>query len=352
MIDDNKINLIIDIMDSGKGIKEEDKEKLFCEYVQIDMEKNKGIEGTGLGLAIAQNIVKAMSGDISLYSEYNKGSIFTIKLPQKIRSNKFLAYVENPEEISVIVYEHRDIYANSLVYTIDNLGIRCTLVCNDSDLAERMSNNTYSFIFISFELYKKNKDAISKLNPNSQIVVLAEFGETVPDNNLNILAMPVHCVPVADILNRISRTFSYNENNELSAGFTAPGANVLVVDDIITNLKVTKGLLAPYNMQVDLCKSGMTAIEAVKTNRYDIIFMDHLMPEIDGIETTKRIRALGEDDTFFTKIPIIALTANAVIGTKEMFLENGFNDFLSKPIDTVKLNSILEKWIPREKKQV
>jgi CheY-like chemotaxis protein len=133
--------------------------------------------------------------------------------------------------------------------------------------------------------------------------------------------------------------------------FTAPEASVLVVDDIVTNLKVANGLLLPYKMQVDLCKSGMTAIEAMKKNRYDMVFMDHKMPGMDGIETTQMIRSMGEEDPYYKEVPVIALTANAVSGTKEMFLENGFNDYLSKPIDTVKLNAALERWIPKVKQE-
>ena len=92
-------------------------------------------------------------------------------------------------------------------------------------------------------------------------------------------------------------------------------------------------------------------IAAIKSNRYDIVFMDHKMPDMDGIETTQRIRAMGNKDPYFKNVPIIALTANAVSGTKEMFLENGFNDFLSKPIDTIRLNIVLEKWVPKEKQK-
>jgi CheY-like chemotaxis protein len=103
--------------------------------------------------------------------------------------------------------------------------------------------------------------------------------------------------------------------------------------------------MAPYKMQIDLCLSGADAIEAVKEIDYDLVFMDHMMPEMDGIEATKIIREFRRD------LPIIALTANAVSGVREMFLENGFNDFLSKPIETVKLNSILAKWVPKIKQE-
>ena len=136
---------------------------------------------------------------------------------------------------------------------------------------------------------------------------------------------------------------SSGEFTIFSAKFNAPDARILVVDDIKTNLSVAEGLLLPYKTHVDLALSGEDAIEAVKKNHYDLLFMDHMMPGMNGVEATKLIRESAKD------LPIIALTANAVSGVKEMFFENGFNDFLSKPIDIIKLDTILEKWIPKEK---
>ena len=350
-INEDTINLIIEIMDSGKGIKKEDFKNLFHEYVRIDMEKNINTEGTGLGLVITKNIVEAMGGTISFYSEYNKGSTFTITLPQKIHSNTPLAYVENADKLNVVIYERREIFANSLVYTINNLGANSTLVSSDSELKNVLSNKEFQFIFISLTLYERNKQTIFQYSPNAKTAVLIEVGETVTEKKLGILPMPIHSISVANILNGISDRFSYQEHNNNHIGFTAPDASVLIVDDVITNLKVAKGLLMPYNFQVDICKSGTMAINAIKTNRYDLVFMDHLMPEMDGIETTKHIRMLGDEDAYFAKVPIIALTANAVFGTREMFLQNGFNDFLPKPIETVQLNTVLENWIPKEKRQ-
>jgi len=128
-----------------------------------------------------------------------------------------------------------------------------------------------------------------------------------------------------------------------SAKFNAPEARILVVDDIKTNLSVAEGLLLPYKTNVDLALSGEDAIEAVKKKHYDLLFMDHMMPGMNGVEATRLIKEIAND------LPIIALTANAVTGVKEMFFENGFSDFLSKPIDIIKLDTILEKWIPKEK---
>jgi CheY-like chemotaxis protein len=130
--------------------------------------------------------------------------------------------------------------------------------------------------------------------------------------------------------------------------FTAPEARILIVDDIETNLKVVEGLLAPYEMKVHVCASGTEAIRTAREGVYDVIFMDHMMPEMNGIEATAAIRAM--EGEYFKAVPIIALTANAVSGMREMFLQNGFNDFLSKPIEIPKLNEIIERWIPREKR--
>ena len=121
---------------------------------------------------------------------------------------------------------------------------------------------------------------------------------------------------------------------------------VLIVDDISTNLIVANRLLFPYNMSVRLCKSGFEAIDEIKSKDYDLVFMDHQMPGMDGVETTRRIRDMGNADNYYLKLPIVALTANDVFGAREMFLESGFDDFLAKPIDTTKLDTILKKWIP------
>ena len=146
-------------------------------------------------------------------------------------------------------------------------------------------------------------------------------------------------------------TFDSIKDDGITVGFHAPNARVLVVDDIDVNLEVVKGLMQPYKMQVDLCVSGAETIEKVKVNNYDLIFMDHMMPEMGGVEATKIIREMAKENPHCASLPIIALTANAVSGVKEMFLSNGFNDFLSKPIDIIKLNSILETWLPEGKRE-
>ena len=129
--------------------------------------------------------------------------------------------------------------------------------------------------------------------------------------------------------------------------FTAPDAKILLVDDNKVNLKVAEGLLRPYKMYIETADSGPMAIEMVRNREYDLVFMDHMMPQMDGAEATKIIRGLGEER--FRTMPIIALSANAVRGAREMFMEAGMNDFVSKPIEMRIMDRVLRKWLPDDK---
>ena len=133
------------------------------------------------------------------------------------------------------------------------------------------------------------------------------------------------------------------------ASFSAPDAVVLLVDDQPINQKVCLGLLEPYGMQVFTAASGPEAIERMTQVWPDLVLMDHMMPGMDGVEATTRIRAMGKKDPYFAVVPILALTANAMKGAREFFLANGFNDFISKPMDLNKLDRVLGAWVPEDK---
>jgi CheY-like chemotaxis protein len=131
--------------------------------------------------------------------------------------------------------------------------------------------------------------------------------------------------------------------------FIAPEAEVLVADDFPSNLLVAEGLLKPYQIRVFTCLNGREAVTLVRDHPFDLVLMDHMMPEMDGIEAASAIRSMDEPRCH--TLPIVALTANAVSGMKEMFLENGFDDFLSKPIEMDQLDVVLKRWIPENKCQ-
>ena len=137
-----------------------------------------------------------------------------------------------------------------------------------------------------------------------------------------------------------------NEISAINKTISAPDARILITDDNEFNLKVASGLLSFMKIEAETADSGFKAISMVKQNDYDIVFMDHMMPEMDGVETVQEIRKLGGK---YLDLSIIALTANAVTGAREMFLANGFDDFISKPIDAVELQAIVQKYLPPEK---
>ena len=127
-------------------------------------------------------------------------------------------------------------------------------------------------------------------------------------------------------------------------------ARVLVVDDVDVNLEVIKIFLKPYDFYVELINSGQRAVELIEAkNEYDLIFMDHLMPIMDGIEAVKIIRNM--DSEYAKNVPIVALTANKIPEGEKIFLENGFSDFMSKPIDVYELDNCLKKWIKKDRKK-
>jgi len=345
---DGRCIMVFDISDSGVGIKPEDRGRLFSDFVQLDRITNKAVEGTGLGLVITKSLCEAMGGGISLYSIYGKGSTFTVRIPQRVASYAPFARVDEAHTKNVLIYETRSAYSSSIICSIDNLGVECTLVSNQSKFLEELNKSGYSHVFVSSFLFESTEKIINNLGINITLVLLAEYGDSaVNRKNVKTLEMPVHSISIANLLNG-AEDAAYAENPHSNLRFIAPSARILLVDDLMTNLRVAEGLMLPYRMQIDVCKSGAEAIDLVKANVYDIVFMDHMMPEMDGVEATLAIRAL-EGSEYFKTLPIVALTANAVSGVKEMFLQNGFSDFLAKPIEMVKLNVILETWLPKDK---
>jgi len=340
----------IKVADTGIGIKKEDLDKLFGDFTQLDMQKNWNVEGTGLGLAITRNLCHAMGGNIEVESSYGEGSTFTITLPQHFDNYTSLAEVDRPESKAVLVYETRKVYAESILFSVENLGVHCVLVTTRSMFLKELHNNSYTHVFVSSFLFDSSKQIMQSLSSDITLVLLTAYGDAIRPNATAVV-MPIHANSVANILNDMDNNIYYAESEDKNIRFIAPDARVLIVDDIVTNLMIVEGLLAPFQMMIDCAQSGSEAIALVEKNRYDLVLMDHMMPEMDGIETTERIRALREKNEYYKLLPIIALTANAVSGMRDMFLQNGMNDFLSKPIEIVKLYAAMEKWIPKDKQK-
>jgi len=340
-------NLIIKVRDSGRGIREDDLPGLFEEFVRLDTDANADIEGTGLGLAITRSLVQHMGGVIEVESAYDVGSTFTAILPQPIKDHENMAAVIAPEEKPVIVFERRKHCIESIMYTMEDLGVPCKIVDTAEKFHSELKSGSYAFAFASEKLYDDFCDEYPGFTTETKIVLVSQSdGGTAPkDRGLPVLQTPIYCLAVAPLLNNTVSDHAYVSKN--LQHFIAPNAKVLIVDDVQVNLKVADGLLKPYQMTATLCESGQEAIDAIKAEKFDLVLMDYMMPVMSGVEAVKIIRELEVGKN----IPIIALTANAIVGAKEMFLQTGFDDFISKPIEVARLNDILAKWIPKEKQQ-
>ena len=364
---DKKVWLDFSVTDTGKGIKEEDQKKLFSDFTQVDMERNRNIEGTGLGLAITKQLCLLMDGTISLESEYGKGSVFTVSIPQDIGSPEYFAAVDNAAEKKVLVYEGRLIYAKAVCWSLENMGVPHTVVANIDDFTAALYREEWSFIFACYkyhDIIKKVMDKPNEFYPGNKkpaIALMMEWDSKTYISGVRVISLSMQTLSIANILNGKEDNNDYSErlSDPGTTHHTFPKARILVVDDILTNLKVVEGLMTPYLSKVDTCLSGIEAIELVKKNEYDIVFMDHMMPKMDGIEATTIIREWEKNQRIENKerrvedkkprIPIIALTANTVSGAREMYLEKDFDDFLPKPIDILILDGMLNKWIPKNK---
>jgi len=338
--------LTMKIKDTGIGIKPEDAEMLFNEFVQFDLEKNRNVEGTGLGLAITNNLIQLMEGNVEVKSVYGEGSEFIITLPQGYTGSKS----ETPRfsDKTILLYCRTALCTDYITRAFDDLAAVYYTANSEDELNNKLAESDWDFIFAEADMAYTADKIIKEHNRATKVVMLSDsydaFYKARDNQDFSLLVMPAYFISIVNVLS--GRDGDYFVDNQSVEQFVAPDAKVLIVDDIETNLKVGQGLLKLYGMAIDTCLSGKSAIESVLAKEYDLVLMDHMMPEMDGIEATKIIRSLGGNHA---DLPIVALTANAIVGAKEMFLQNGFDDFLSKPIEVNKLNSILAKWIPAEK---
>lgn len=341
------IMLKVSVEDTGIGIKEVDKVHLFESFQQIDSKRNRNIEGTGLGLAITKQLLKLMNGTIQVDSEYEKGSTFTISLPQRTVLNEPCVKVDNPKDIAVTCCIRNGVVKDEIKKDLAALHVRYEEFTTQDRIKE-FAGDGKAYIVAEELSFNKEMKKFMEDNPQVELLLVTDSldYEDVNLPNVTYARKPVYAQILALWFNGHELTFMDNEEAFSDFLFTAPEAEILVVDDNAINLTVTKGLLEPMEMKIDTALSGKVAIDMVSEKHYDLIFMDHMMPEIDGVETTRIIRRLHPE---YNDVPIIALTANAVDGAREIFLEEGMNDFVPKPIELPVMVDKLKTWLPVEK---
>ncbi len=341
--DDETILLKAEIRDTGSGIKEEDMSKLFNSFQQLDSKRNRNIEGTGLGLAISQQLLSLMGGRIWLESEYNKGSTFSFEVPQKVVvSTPILPKLDKKYKVSVLM-ENKYVKAQ-LIRDLNRIG---------AEVVDLVTSGSFVDLNIDFFIVGKpfSNPAVQefiKSRPEMQCIAIVEYDSlsVIDIPNVRAISKPVYSLSLYNAMGIKGINLESGNSENESFSFIAPEVHILIVDDNTVNLTVATGLLEPLKMHIDTATSAAQAIEMIHHLKYDLIFMDHMMPEVDGVEATHIIRRLVPN---YNDVPIIALTANAVGGVREMFIKEGMNDFIAKPIDIKDTLSKLRKWLPHEK---
>ncbi len=351
------VNLCISVKDTGIGIAEESLEKLFESFSQVDTRRNRQEGGVGLGLAISKALVQKMGGTITVKSRPGKGSTFRFVVPQKVLDEKPIGAVTNREKLNIAAYFDmeqfdmmtiRDEYGALIANMVRKLRVRCHACRNLAELMRREANEAFTHIFISLEEYQEDEAYFDALAKTTQVIIVIDRPREKYLSNPNLIKLykPFYVLPVVSILNG-SRNAEGGKQMIRPGKFTAPDAHILVVDDNRMNIRVVEGLLKEYQIKVTYATSGQEALQIIEDMSYDFVFMDHMMPEMDGVETLHRIREkVGH---YYQRVPIIALTANATPGNRELFLEEGFDDFVAKPLEVSVLERVLRRNLPEDK---
>ena len=333
--------------DTGIGIKEEDMDKIFQSFQQVDSKRNRNIEGTGLGLAITKNLLSLMYGTIMVQSVYGKGSKFSFTLQQRIVSSASACEIPNADTIYsagllVNAYQRSQLYRD-----VKRLGVYYKKLKSESELEEQAEAGL-QVLFLDTNTFTPSVEDFVRNHPDITTIVLIPFNKKLDTDlpNIKVVHEPLYAWNLAMIFRGESLHSLRISGDDMDLDFVAPDANILIVDDNAINLTVAEGLLKPLQMKIDTALSGKEAIEKISEKQYDMIFMDHMMPELDGVETTHIIRRMHPE---YDMVPIIALTANVVEETRFMFLSEGMNDFVAKPIELRMIISVIKRWLPSEK---
>lgn len=346
-------NLTIEVTDTGIGMTRADISHVSKGMYQANKKRNRSTGGVGIGLPIVYGLVHKMGGFVKITSTKGKGTTVRLSIPQGVVDPSPCLSVTDHIKDGIVFYikpekyrvpEIREFYRDMSVNLATGLGSKLYSAGEIRDLERLLNELDISHIFTGQEEYEADRDILDRLSAEGyKVIVSANPGFTSSEGHgIFVMQKPLYGFPVVRILN--GETEGFMDEGTGRIRFT--GVSALVVDDEPMNLVVASGLLREYRMFADTAESGREAIEKFRTGEYDVIFMDHMMPEMDGVEAMKRIRQEA-GETGRNPI-IIALTANALSGAKEMFMREGFDGFIAKPIDIQEFERVMKHVLPEE----
>ena len=361
LVDENAgvYTLRFEVNDTGIGISQEQQKQLFHSFQQADNSTSRKFGGTGLGLAISKKIVEMMDGEIWIESEFGKGStfIFTVQLKHgKEEQTGLLNPGVNWDNIRILAVDDDMEVCKFFMDTAVEFGISCdTAMCADDVLKMLDQNTTHDVYFIDWKMPGMNGIELARKIKNyggkSVVTMISSAAwsaiseEALKAGVDRFLPKPLFSSDIADCINECVGTGDSTESvqNDESNAFT--GRRLLLAEDMEINREIVLALLEPTGIIIDCAENGKEALRIFSENpgRYDIIFMDVQMPEMDGLEATRRIRDL--DIPRAKTAPIVAMTANVFKEDVEKCLAAGMNDHIGKPLDFDDVIKILGKYL-------
>lgn len=348
-------NLTIEITDTGIGMTRAQMARLSNGMYQANKKRNRSTGGIGIGLPIVYGFVHKMGGFVKVDSERGKGTTVRVSIPQTVVDPAPCLAVKDAIKGCVVFYlspekykvpEIREFYSRMAVSMATGIKARLYSVGNMQELERLINETEVAYVFTGQEEYEKDKSILDRMSAEGHKVVVAAAATFNTDvgSNVTVVPKPLYGFPVVRLLNGETEIDAYGDVLKGKPKFT--GVSALVVDDEPMNLVVATGLLREYKMFADTADGGKDAIRKYEDGDYDVIFMDHMMPEMDGVEAMKRIRDVASEKG---RHPIIiALTANALSGAREMFMREGFDGFIAKPVDMAEFEHVMKKVLPKE----
>ncbi|MCR5847924.1 MAG: response regulator [Lachnospiraceae bacterium] len=344
------VNLLIEVTDTGIGMSEEELERVYERFYQVDSGRARLGGGLGLGLSIVSGFVSVLGGFMIIKSKPDVGTSVHVSLPQSVVDSTSCMSVANPEKLCLGAYLHfekfpnpsvREYYNAMVLNIVKGLGVQMHRVDNTENLKRLKESLNMTHLFVGEEEYCSDIGLMEELAKDMIVVVVANGDFVLPARSgARIMEKPFYCFPVVTVLNS-----NLNAKDEGVGRLYCNGVRALVVDDEPMNLVVAKSIFKRYKMIVSTAASGQESIDMCREKQFDIVFMDHMMGGMDGVEAMKRIRA--DVSGLANNIPIVALTANAMSSAKQMFLSEGFDGFVSKPIETEELERVLKQVLPK-----
>ena len=353
---DYGVNLVIEVTDTGKGMGRSDIDKISKGLYQANTKRNRNTGGIGLGLSIVYGFVRKMNGFVNIESRKGEGTTVRVSLAQSVIDPSPCLSVDREDYSSIAFHVMPDKYETSKVRDFYRLmaasmasGLRMNLYSapDRTELDRLIQRGDVTHVFMGQEEYEAAPEYFDELSGNGMTVAVSakEGFKVSKGSGVIVMPKPLYGCPVVRVINGDVRG-SLTPGIEDERRPVLEGIHALVVDDEPMNLVVATGIFKEYKMFIDTAASGKEAIEKYAKNEYDIVFMDHMMPEMDGVEAMKHLKEVAANQGKVLKI--IALTANAISGAREMFLREGFDEFISKPIHINEFERTVSKVIPRE----